>query len=79
MEFGHLEVHSHYTLLGATAPVEDLVARAAAEGLGHLALTDHNALYGAVAFDRACRAAGLVALTGMTVSVAPPTDRIALA
>jgi DNA polymerase III subunit alpha len=74
--FTHLEVHSHYTLLGATAAVEDLVARAAADGLGCLALTDTNALYGAVAFARACQAAGLKAITGMTVTVAPPAERI---
>jgi len=77
--FTHLEVHSHFTLLGATPPVDDLVARAAAEGMGHLALTDTNALYGAVAFDRACQAAGLTAITGMTLTVAPPAARMSRA
>lgn len=33
-EFAHLHVHSHYTLLGGTADVTDLAARAAAEALG---------------------------------------------
>ena len=68
--FVHLHVHSHYTLLGGTASVAELAARAAAEGLSHLALTDTNALYGAVAFDRACRAAGVQPILGMTVTVA---------
>ncbi len=72
--FTHLHVHSHYTLLGGTASVTELVARAAAEGMTHLALTDTNALYGAVAFDRACRAAGLAPILGMTVTVAPPDE-----
>ena len=49
--FTHLQVHSHYTLLGGTAPVDELAARAAAQGMTRLALTDTNALYGAVAFD----------------------------
>ena len=31
--FTHLEVHSHYTLLGGTMSVEDLVQRAAADNL----------------------------------------------
>jgi DNA polymerase III subunit alpha len=71
-DFAHLHVHSHLTLLGGTASPEDLVARAAADGLPALALTDTNALYGAVSFDRACRAAGIRPLLGMTVTVAPP-------
>ncbi len=72
MTFTHLEVHSHFTLLGATPSVPDLVARAQADGLTHLALTDTNALYGAVAFDRACRAAGIRPIIGMTVTVFTP-------
>ncbi len=70
--FTHLHVHSHFTLLGGTATVDDLAARAAADGLSHLALTDANALYGAVAFARACRAAGIQPLIGMTLTVTPP-------
>ena len=77
--FTHLQVHSHFTLLGGTAPVDELAARAAAEGMTHLALTDTNALYGAVAFDRACREAGVNPILGMTVTVAPPGDRLGAA
>ena len=72
--FTHLQVHSHFTLLGGTASVTDLAARAAAEGLTHLALTDTNALYGAVAFQRACRQAGVRPILGMTATVAPPGE-----
>ena len=67
--FTHLETHSYYTLLGSTIPITELVARAAAEGMAHLALTDTNALYGALAFNQACQAAGLQAIIGMTVTV----------
>ena len=70
--FTHLQVHSHYTLLGGTAPVADLVARAVTDGMSHLALTDTNVLYGAVAFGRACREAGIRPILGMTVTVADP-------
>jgi len=66
----HLEVHSHFTLLGATASVEQLVQRASADGLTHLALTDSNALYGAISFDKACQTAGIQPILGMTVSTA---------
>ncbi len=65
----HLEIHSYYTLLGSTIALEDLVAQAAAEGISQLPLTDTNALYGVVAFDRVCQAAEIQALVGMTVTV----------
>ncbi|HAJ34404.1 MAG TPA: hypothetical protein DCL15_01745 [Chloroflexi bacterium] len=67
--FVHLNVHSWYSLLSATAPVEALAARAAQDGMTHLALTDTNVLYGAVAFQRACLAAGVQPIIGMTASV----------
>jgi DNA-directed DNA polymerase III PolC len=56
--------------------VAELAARAAGEGMTHLALTDTNALYGAVAFSRACQAAGVQPILGMVVTVAPPGERI---
>jgi len=70
--FTHLETHSHYTLLGATPSPEALVDRARAEGMSHLALTDTNALYGAVAFDKACQAGDIQPILGLTLSVALP-------
>ena len=72
--YPHLHVHSCYTLLGATPAPDELARQAAADGLTHLALTDTNALYGAVAFDRACRSAGVQPLLGLTVTVAWPDD-----
>ncbi|WP_420631794.1 DNA polymerase III subunit alpha [Candidatus Leptofilum sp.] len=70
--FTHLRVHSHYTLLGATATVEQLVAHAAAEGLSALVLTDSAVLYGAVAFNEACRAANIQPIVGLTLRVTLP-------
>ncbi|MBK8932014.1 MAG: PHP domain-containing protein [Chloroflexi bacterium] len=71
--FTHLHVHSHYSLLGGTASVAQLAGRAARDGLKTLALTDNHALYGAVAFDRACRAAGIQPIIGMTAVLPHPT------
>ncbi len=68
--FTHLETHSYYTLLGSTISVTELVTRATAEGMTHLALTDTNALYGVLAFNQACQAAGVQAIIGMTITVA---------
>jgi DNA polymerase III subunit alpha len=76
--FTHLHVHSHYSLLGGVPSVEQLVTRAARDGLKALALTDHNALYGAVAFDRACRAAGIKPIIGLTAVLPPPDNTPAL-
>ena len=68
MAFTHLEVHSHFTLLGATPSIPELTGRACADGMPHLALTDTNALYGVVAFARACREASVRPVVGMTVT-----------
>jgi DNA polymerase-3 subunit alpha len=72
--FTHLRVHSQYTLLSATASVEDLARRAASDGLSHLALTDTNALYGAVSFARACREVGVQPIVGQATTIALPQD-----
>ncbi len=72
--FTHLHLHSHYTLLGATPSLDDLVDRARRDGLRQLALADSNALFGAVSFARACRAAGIRPIIGLTATVALPAD-----
>jgi DNA polymerase-3 subunit alpha len=74
----HLHVHSHFSLLGATPRVDHLAARAAADGMTALALTDSHAIYGAVAFARACRAEDVHPIIGMTVTVQPPADLLSV-
>ena len=73
-DFTHLHVHSHYTLLGGAPAPEALVERARADGLTSLALADGNALFGVVAFARACRAANIRPIIGLTAAVAPPPE-----
>ena len=64
MAFIHLHVHSSYSLLqGAFGPGE-LVEAAARMGMPAVALTDTNALYGAVEFYEAARAAGVKPIIG---------------
>lgn len=70
----HLNVHSHYTLLAATPSVDDVVSRAKVDGLSAVALTDTNALYGAVTFAKRCVRANIQPIIGMTVTVAPPDE-----
>lgn len=71
-DFTFLHVHSHYSLLGGTASIPQLVQRAQADDYRHLALTDSNGLYGAVAFARECRTANIQPIIGMTIPVAAP-------
>ncbi|MGX5657691.1 PHP domain-containing protein, partial [Geodermatophilus nigrescens] len=72
--FVHLHVASGYSLRhGANHPA-DLVARAAEHGMGALALTDRDGLYGAVKFAQACRSAGVRPLFGVDLAVAPTVD-----
>ncbi len=75
-DFTNLRVHSHFSLMQAVPSVEQLVERAVATEQRALALTDHRLLTGVVAFDRACRAAGIKPLIGLTVDLAQPPDEV---
>ena len=65
MSFVPLRVRSHWSLLDGVPAVEALAAHAARAGLPALALTDVNALYGAIDFVQQCRAAAIQPLLGV--------------
>ncbi len=69
-DFTHLHVHSEFSLLDGLGRVNDLVDSAAAQGFDSLALTDHGALYGAVAFYQAATAKGIKPIIGVETYVA---------
>ncbi len=69
--FVHLHLHSEYSLLDGACRIADIPARVKACGHDAVALTDHGVLYGAVAFDQACRKAGVKPIIGCEVYVAP--------
>ncbi len=71
MAFTHLHVHTQYSLLDGAARIEDLVARAKAQGMTSLAITDHGVMYGVVDFYKACEKAGVKPILGMEAYVAP--------
>ena len=77
MSFVHLHVHSEYSLLDGACRIGRLAERAKELGQTALAITDHGVMYGAVAFYRACAAAGIKPVIGCEVYVAPRarTDR----
>ena len=63
-EYAELHCHSWFSLLDGASSVERLVARAATLDLPALALTDHDALYGAPRFARAAEDAGIRPIFG---------------
>ena len=68
--FVHLHNHTEYSLLDGACRISELPARAAELGQTALAITDHGVLYGAVAFWRACKEAGIRPIIGCEVYVA---------
>jgi len=65
MRFCHLHAHSHFTFLTGTTSPEGIADSAARLGFTHAALTDTNALYGAVPFAEACRNRGINPVIGV--------------
>jgi DNA polymerase-3 subunit alpha len=70
-EFVHLHVHSEYSLLDGLSNCRELAKRATELDMPALALTDHGAMYGAIQFYKACKAAGVKPIIGMEAYVAP--------
>nr|MBA3431515.1 DNA polymerase III subunit alpha [Actinomycetota bacterium] len=69
--FVHLHCHSVWSLLDGAIPAEMLPQLAAALGFEAVALTDHDALTGAVRFSKACRDAGVKPIFGAELTIAP--------
>jgi len=73
MGFVHLHVHSEFSLLDGACRVRDLVARVKELGQTSVAVTDHGAMYGAVAFYKEAIQAGIKPIIGCEVYVAART------
>src|SRR4030042_1130302 len=71
MKFVPLHVHSHYSLLDGLAKIDDLIAKAKADGMEAMALTDHGSLYGAIEFYQKAKKAGIKPIIGVETYVAP--------
>src|SRR5436189_1644780 len=76
-DFVHLHTHSEFSLLDGLGRITDLVDDASAKGFDSLALTDHGALYGSVAFHQAATQKGIKPIIGVETYVArrSMTDR----
>jgi DNA polymerase-3 subunit alpha len=69
-DFTHLHVHSEFSLLDGLGRISELVDEAKVQGFDSLALTDHGALYGAVAFYKAATDAGIKPIIGVETYIA---------
>ena len=64
-----LHCHSNFSLLDGASHPEELVARAAELNMPALALTDHNAVYGAVRFIQAAKAHSIQPVLGAELTI----------
>ncbi len=70
MGFTHLHIHSQYSLLDGACVIERLVKHVKSIGQRAVAVTDHGAMYGAVEFYKAAKAAGIKPIIGCELYVA---------
>jgi len=69
MDYIELHAHSNFSLLDGACFPGELVEAARARGMGALALTDHDGLYGVPPFFRAAREKGLKAIVGAELTL----------
>jgi DNA polymerase-3 subunit alpha len=73
--FVHLRLHSEFSIVDGIARIDGAVERAAADGMGALALTDLANVFGMVKFYRSARAAGIKPILGCDVWITNEADR----
>ncbi|MCX7893510.1 MAG: DNA polymerase III subunit alpha [Burkholderiales bacterium] len=73
--FVHLRLHTEFSITDGMVRIDDAVARAAADGMGALAVTDLANLFGMVKFYKAARAAGVKPIIGADVWIANEAER----
>src|SRR5664280_830847 len=69
-DFVHLHLHSEFSLLDGLGRINDLAEQGSHLGFDAMAITDHGALYGAVAFVQAVSAKGMKPIVGIETYVA---------
>lgn len=72
-EFVHLHVHSQYSLLDGATDLKKLAAKAKADGMPAVALTDHGNMFGIKLFYDTCRKTGIKPILGCEAYVARRT------
>ncbi|KND59776.1 DNA polymerase III alpha subunit [Candidatus Burkholderia verschuerenii] len=73
--FVHLRVHSEFSIADGIVRLDDVVAAAAKDGQGALALTDLGNAFGLVRFYNEARGKGVKPIVGCDVWITNPADR----
>ncbi|HEY4351215.1 MAG TPA: DNA polymerase III subunit alpha [Paraburkholderia sp.] len=73
--FVHLRVHSEFSIADGIVRLDDVVAAAAKDGQGALALTDLGNAFGLVRFYKEARGKGVKPIAGCDVWITNPADR----
>ncbi len=68
--FVHLHVHSQYSILDGAAKTGDIAAKAKADGMPAVALTDHGGMFGSKEFHVACGKSEVKPIIGVEAYVA---------
>ncbi len=71
MDFVHLRTHTEFSVVDGTLRIDDVVAAAAADAQGALAISDLSNLFGAVKFYSAARRKGVKPILGADVWLEP--------
>ena len=70
-DFVHLHLHSEYSLLDGACRISDIPQALKNINQTAVAITDHGVMYGAVAFFKQCKEAGIKPIIGCEIYVAP--------
>src|SRR6185369_8364187 len=73
--FVHLRMHSEYSVADGLVRIDEAVAKASADGMPALALTDVANVFGMVKFYTTARAAGVKPIIGVDAWIQNATDR----
>jgi DNA polymerase-3 subunit alpha len=73
-DFVHLNCHSNFSLLYGGSSIDELIQRCSELGMGSLALTDRDGLYGAVRFYEKAVAAGIKPIIGCDLTISFPSS-----
>ncbi|MDE1981548.1 MAG: DNA polymerase III subunit alpha, partial [Betaproteobacteria bacterium] len=68
--FVHLRLHSEFSITDGIVRIDDAVAQAVEDGMGALALTDLNNLFGLIRFYTTARSNGIKPISGCDVWIA---------
>jgi DNA polymerase III subunit alpha len=73
--YAHLHVHTEYSMLDGAARLKELFKEVKAQGMTHVAMTDHGNMFGAAEFHKQAKDAGITPVIGIEAYVAPESRR----